>query len=188
LSIVKKLGAFLTLGLLLLLPEVSQSQEPEKFEIISVGIRAGQNLGGIPPEEKHQFNQYDVFGIFGFPGSWEWPKEWEGRYLWYASVGMLHGGGESGFISTTGPGVAFTKRDWNMSLEFGTGLAFLSNQHYDEQEFGGHFQILGQGGIFYHFPENIVGGWRFQHFSDAGLYGSNNRGVDLHFLELSYRF
>ncbi len=51
--------------------------------------------------------------------------------------------------------------------EFGTGVAFLSNQHYDEQDFGGHVQIIGQGGIFYHFPGNIVGGWRFQHFSDA---------------------
>jgi len=187
-SIAKKLGVFLSLGLFFFLPAVSHGQEPEKFEIISAGIRVGENLGGIPPEEKHQFNQYDVFGIFGFPGSWEWPMEWEGRYLWLASAGMLRGGGENGFIFTTSPGVAFTKRDWNVSLEFGTGLAYLSSQHYNEQELGGHVQIIAQGGIFYHFPGNIVGGWRFQHFSDAGLYGSNNRGVDLHFLELSYRF
>lgn len=187
-SIAKKLGVFLSLGFCFFLPEVSHSQESEKFELISIGIRAGENLGGIPPEEKYQFNQYDVFGIFGFPGSWEWPRGWEGRYLWYASAGLLHGGGENGFITTTGPGVSFTKRDWNVSLEFGTGLAFLSNQRYDDQEFGGHVQMIGQGGIFYHFSGNIVGGWRFQHFSDAGLYGSNNRGVDLHFFELSYRF
>jgi hypothetical protein len=187
-SIAKKLVVFLTLGFFFLLPEVSHSEELEKFEIISVGIRAGQNLGGIPPEEKHSFNQYDVFGIFGLPWSWEWPKGWDGRSLWYASAGVLHGGGESGFISTTGPGVTLAKRDWNVSLELGTGLAVLSSQHYNEQELGGHVQIIVQGGIFYHFPGNIVSGWRFQHFSDAGLYGSNNRGVDLHFLELSYRF
>jgi hypothetical protein len=187
-SIIIKTGVFLVLGLLLLLPEVSHSQEAEEIELISVGIRAGRNLGGIPPEEKSDFYQFDVFSIFGFPGGWEWSNEWEGRYLWYLSAGVLRGGGENGFISTTGPGVRFTKRDWNVSLEFGTGLAFLSRQHYDDQDTGGHVQIVGQGGIFYHFPENIVAGWRFQHFSDAAIYGSNNRGVDIHLFELSYQF
>ena len=187
-SIVIKIRVFLILGLFFLLPEVSHSQEPKKIEIISVGIRGGHNLGGIPPEEKYDFYQYDVFGIFGFPGNWEWPKGWEGRYLWYVSAGVLNGGGKNGFIATTGPGVTLMKRDWNMSLEFGTGVVFVSRQHYDGQDLGGHVQILGQGGVFYHFPRNIVGGWRFQHFSDADIYGSNNRGVDLHFFELSYKF
>ena len=70
-SIGKNLGVFLSLGFFFFLPAVSYGQEPEKFEIISAGIRVGENLGGIPPKEKHQFNQYDAFGIFGFPGSWE---------------------------------------------------------------------------------------------------------------------
>jgi hypothetical protein len=186
-SITNKLGAFLSLVFFFFLPEVCHSQEPGKFELISVGIRAGENLGGIPPEERHKFNQYDVFGTFGLPGSWEWPRGWAGRYLWFASAGMLQGGGENGFITTTGPEVEFTRRDWNISLEFGTGLAFISDRQFGDQEFGGHVQIVAQGGISYHFPGNIVGGWRFQHFSDAGLYGSNNRGVDLHFIEFSYR-
>ena len=33
------------------LPEVSHSQEPGKTEIISVGIRVGQNLGGFLPRK-----------------------------------------------------------------------------------------------------------------------------------------
>ncbi len=187
-SKVKILSTLMALGLFLFFAEVSHSQEPKKFEMISVGVRGGYNLGGLPPQEKHDFQQYDVFGILGFPGSWEWPRGWEARYRWYASAGVLHAAGENGFISTTGPGVTFTKWDWNVSLEFGTGAVFVSKQHYGKQDFGGHVQILGHGGVFYHFPGNIVGGWRFQHFSDAGIYGSNNRGVDLHFLELSYRF
>ena len=187
-TIVQKLGALLTLGLFLFLPEVSHSLEPKKFEILSVGIRGGYNLVGLPPQEKHDFQQYDVFAILGFPGSWEWPRGWEGRYRWYASAGVLHAAGENGFISTTGPGVMFTKWDWNLTLDFGTGAVFVSKEHFGNQDFGGPVQILGHGGIFYHFTRQVVGGWRFQHFSDAGFYGSNNRGVDLHLFELSYRF
>ena len=189
-SIVRMLCAFFASGWFFFLPQVSHSQEPKKFEIISVGIRGGINLdpGGIPPGEKEDFQQYDVFGILGFPGSWEWPRGWEGRYRWYASAGVLNAAGENGFISTFGPGFAFTNWDWNVSVEIGTGAVFISKEHFGRQDFGGPVQILGHGGISYHFPGNMTAGWRFQHFSDAALYGNNNRGVDLHFLELSYRF
>lgn len=189
-DIVKKFGVLLTVGFLLFLPEVSQSQEPKKFEILSVGIRGGLNLdpGGIPPGEKEDFQQYEVLGILGFPGSWEWPRGWEGRYRWYASAGVIKAAGDKGFISTFGPGVAFTKWDWNLTLEFGTGAVFVSDETFGEQDFGGPVQILGHGGVSYHFPQHITLGWRFQHFSDATIYGTDNRGVDFHFLELRYRF
>jgi hypothetical protein len=87
-----------------------------------------------------------------------------------------------------GPGLAFTKWDWNLTLEFGTGAVFVSDETFGKQDFGGPVQILGHGGVSYHFPEHITLGWRFQHFSDAALYGNDNRGVDFHFLELGYRF
>ena len=187
-SIVNKLGALLLSGFFIFLPGVSHSQEPQKFEIVSAGIRGGYNVGGIPPGEKHTFQQYDVFAILGFPGSWEWPRGWEARYRWYASAGVLHAAGENGFISTTGPGVMFTKWDWNLTLDFGTGAVLVSKEHFGRQDFGGPVQILGHGGISYHFPGNMTFGWRFQHFSDATLYGNHNLGVDLHLLELGYRF
>ena len=78
-SIVTKLGALMALGLFLSLPQVSHSQDPKKFEIVSVGVRGGLNLVGLPPSEKEDFQQYDVFAILGFPGSWEWPR---GCALW----------------------------------------------------------------------------------------------------------
>ena len=189
-SSVKKICALLSLAWFLFLPQVSNSQEPAKFEIVSVGIRGGINLdpGGIPPGEKEDFQQYDVFAILGFPGIWEWPKGWESRYRWHASAGALNAAGDTGFIATLGPSLAFTKWDWNFTFEIGTGAVFVGDQTFGDQDFGGPVQILGHGGISYYFPGNIVGGWRFQHFSDATLYGNDNRGVDLHFLELSYRF
>jgi hypothetical protein len=188
--IVRMLCALLTSGWFFFLPQVGHSQEPKKLEIISVGIRGGINLdpGGIPPGEKEDFQQYDVFAILGFPGSWEWPRGWEARYRWYASAGAIKAAGDEGFIATVGPGLAFTKWDWNLTLEFGTGAVFVSDETFGKQDFGGPVQILGHGGVSYHFPEHITLGWRFQHFSDAALYGNDNRGVDFHFLELGYRF
>lgn len=189
-SIGKRLGVLLALGFFLFLPKVGHSQEPKKLEMISVGIRGGINLdpGGIPPGEKEDFQQYEVFGILGFPGSWEWPRGWEVRYRWYASAGVMKAAGDKGFISSLGPGLGLTKWDWNLTLEIGTGAVFVGDETFGEQDFGGPVQILGHGGVSYHFPEHVTLGWRFQHFSDATIYGTNNRGVDFHFLELSYRF
>ena len=128
-SISHKLCVLMSLGWLLFLPQVSHSQEPKKLEMISVGIRGGLNLdpGGIPPGEKEDFQQYDVFGILGFPGSWEWPRGWEARYRWYASAGVIKAAGDKGFIATLGPGLAFTKWDWNLTLEFGTGAVYVAD-------------------------------------------------------------
>lgn len=185
-----KFFLYTLLGCSLFLPQISHSQAPEKWELFSVGIRGGVNLdpGGIPPAEKENFKQYDVFGIIQHPGSWEWPGGWEARYRWYASAGALKAAGENGFTATLGPGIAFTDRDRNLTLELGTGAAFLSDERYGEQDTGGPLQILAHVGVSYHFPQHVTLGWRFQHFSDAGIYGKNNRGVDIHFLELSHRF
>lgn len=187
-SFVNKLCALMALGLFLSLPQVSHSQEPKKFEIVSVGVRGGLNLVGLPPSEKEDFQQYDVFAVLGFPGSWEWPRGWEARYRWYASAGVIRAAGDTGFIATSGPGVTFTRSDWNLSLDFGTGAVFIGDETFGRQDFGGPVQILGHGGISYHFPGNMTAGWHFQHFSDAAFYGTNNRGVDLHLFELGYHF
>lgn len=189
-SRVKMLGLLLTLGLFVLFPGVSHSQEPKKFEIISAGIRGGLNLkhGGIPPGEKEDFHVIEAFTVLGFPGSWEWPNGWETRYTWHFTAGILRGAGDEGFIGTTGPAVSFTNWDWRVTLDFGTGAAFVSDEKYGRQDFGGPVQIIGHGGVVYHFPQQVSFGWRFRHFSDATLYGNHNRGIDMHFLELSYRF
>lgn len=173
-----------------LVPQATYGQELDqgkKLELLSVGIRGGTNLGGLPPQEKHDFYAMQGFAIIGFPGAWEWPRGWEGRYRWHFSAGTLTAKSDWGFFSTTGPSVAFTYWPWRLTFEVGTGAAYVSDEKYGDQDFGGPVQIVGHGGFSYHFPGHMVLGWRFHHFSDAGIYGKN-RGVDLHFLELSYHF
>lgn len=168
------------------------SPEPgcaEEFEWTSVGIRGAVNYrdAGLPPGEKVDFEQFDVVGTLGFPGRWALPWDWEARYQVNATGGALRGDGETGFITTMTVGIGVTKIDWRTSLDFGLGGALLSKWRFPGQNIGGPFQFIAHGGILFYLPWNILAGYRFHHMSDATIYG-NNRGVDLHMLEVRYNF
>ena len=161
----------------------------EKFEWTSVGIRGAVNFkdAGLPPGEKVDFEQFDVVGVLGFPGVWDVPWDWKARYQVNTTAGALRGDGETGFISTLTWGIAVTKQRWRTTLDFGLGGALLSKWDFPGQNIGGPFQFIAHGGVLFHLPWNLLAGYRFHHMSDATIYG-NNRGVDLHMLELRYRF
>ncbi len=71
-----------TLRALLLTPTFSKSSHSKDWELISLGVCGAVNFqdAGLPPGEKEDFEQFDVFGIIGYPGSWEVLSGWEGRY------------------------------------------------------------------------------------------------------------
>lgn len=161
-----------------------------EIDVTSIGIRGGLNSEtlGIPPTEREDFEQYDVFAVIGLPWRWEHQSGWETGFRLNVSAGALRAAGDTGFISELTPGIAFTNPSWNLTFDIGGGWAYLSDYKFGSQNIGGPFQIVGHGGISYHLPWNLLLGWRFHHISDATLYGTDNRGVDLHLFELSYRF
>ncbi len=161
----------------------------EEFEWTSVGIRGGVNFkdAGLPPGEKEDFEQFDVVATLGFPGAWEAPWGWSTRYQMTTSGGALRGNGDAGFIGTMTVGAAITKMPWRTTLDFGLGGALLSKWKFGRQNVGGPFQFIAHGGWLFHLPGNFLAGYRFHHMSDGTIYG-NNRGVDLHMLELRYPF
>ncbi|MCW5784892.1 MAG: acyloxyacyl hydrolase [Nitrospirales bacterium] len=162
----------------------------KETELLSVGIRGGANSEtiGIPPTEKEDFEQYDVFAVVGTPWSWDFSSGWDIRFRLNLAAGTLRAAGDSGFIGELSPGIAFSKASWRLTFDIGGGAAYLSQEKYGRQDIGGPVQIIGHGGLTYHLPWNVSVGYRFHHMSDAAIYGSNNRGVDLHMIELSYRF
>lgn len=177
-------GVFIAL---LLLP--IQSSFAEKFEWLSVGIRGAVNFkdAGLPPGEKVDFEQFDVVGVLGFPSRWEIPGDWTARYQLNTTAGLLRGDEALGGITTLTGGIAITKEQWRTTLDIGVGGALLSKWRFPGQNVGGPLQIIAHGGVLFHLPGNILAGYRFHHMSDGTIYG-NNRGVDLHLLELRYRF
>jgi hypothetical protein len=49
-------------------------------------------------------------------------------------------------------------------------------------------QIVATAGARVNPFSHAYAGFRVQHFSDAGLYGSSSLGVDMYIVELGYRF
>ena len=184
------MAKFFHISLLLIVMALGlDSSWAEEIEWTAVGIRGAINFAdaGLPPGEKIDFEQVDIVGTLGFPGRWDVPGGWIARYQLTMTAGGLRGNGDLGFISTMIGGIAITKKRWNTSLDFGLGCALLSKWKFPGQNVGGPFQFIAHGGLLFHLPWNLLGGYRFHHMSDGMIYGSN-RGVDLHMLELRYHF
>jgi hypothetical protein len=161
----------------------------QEFEWQAVGVRGAMNFkdAGLPPGEKEDFEQFDVFAIMGLPWGGELSSGWEWRWRLGGSAGALRGAGDTGFITTLTSGPAFRKPDWRLILDAGVGGALLSKWEFGRQDIGGPFQFIAHAGLGIQLPWNMVVGWRFHHMSDATIYGPS-RGVDLHMLELTYYF
>ncbi|GJL64691.1 MAG: hypothetical protein NPIRA04_33450 [Nitrospirales bacterium] len=155
-----------------------------------IGIRGGFNAEyvAIPPTEKEDFEQFGIFGAYRFPKQYYYDSGWEIYFRMNGSLGALRGDGDLGFIGTVSPGIVFWYPDWNISINGGPGLAYISREKYGRQDLGGPIQIVGQGGLTYYVTDHIGIGWRFHHISDAGIWGSDNRGVDVNLFELTYKF
>lgn len=176
----------LVLGLLAGFQEAGHAHE---LELLSIGTRAGVNskLFGIPPTEREDFYQSEVFAVIGLPHGWEAPSGWKMRWRITASAGVLGVASDTGFIAELTPGVAFTAPSSKLTFDLGAGGAYLSDYRFGDQNIGGPVQIIAHCGITYDLSGDVSLGWRFHHMSDAHIYG-RNRGVDMHLLELSYRF
>ena len=67
------------------------------------------------------------------------------------------------------------------------GGAWFSRYRFGLQEFGGPFQIPLTAGVGIQVYKQLGLGYRFLHYSDAGLNGAGTTGVDFHMIEFSYR-
>ena len=95
---------------------------------------------------------------------------------------------QPGLIITLVPWLAISALGEAISIDVGRGPAFFSNYKFGGQDFGSPVQIVGTVGVGF----NIIPGWfteyRLQHFSDASAYGPYKAGVDMHLLEINFRF
>ena len=149
--------------------------------IMNVGIRAGITGASVIGEEQRQsFGELDAVAQVALPWRWYSESGWGAGTRLLFSVGALNGAGETGFITSLVPLLSLGSRDGRFSLDAGVGGALLSHQHFGQQEFGGPFQVVATVGaglpVYHHFGI----GYRFQHYSDAGLYGPDSRGADFH--------
>lgn len=165
-------------------------EQPRSITLIRVGPRVG--FSGKSPfgrDQKEDFQQSDIAAVFGLP--WGWQQRSTGMKLdmrLLTSAGELSAAGETGLMATMVPCLALSSPNEAVSIDVGGGAAFFSNYKYGVQNFGGPAQIVGTAGIGFNLVPGFFAGYRFQHFSDAGTYGPASLGVDMHMVEINYRF
>jgi hypothetical protein len=104
------------------------------------------------------------------------------------SAGVLSGADKTALVVSVIPVLALGSQDGQFTLDLGAGLALLSKHHFAQQDFGGNLQFALTFGVGVPLYRRVGVGYRFMHYSDAGLYGPDTIGVDFHMVELIYRF
>ncbi len=182
------LPVLLTLGLTAAINTPSQADDTI---LLSIGPRVGFSATTplLGKEQKYVFYLVDVAAVFRLPWSWqlgESPWNLETRLL--TSAGVLTGASEKSLMMTVVPGIALSGWKGLVAVDIGGGTALLSNYKFGTQDFGGPAQLVGTVGVRVSPIAHAYAGFRAQHFSDAGLYGSSSLGVDMYIIEVGYRF
>ena len=176
------------LGLLILISEQSIAGDTT---LLSIGPRYGfsRNEPLLGKRQTVDFDLVDVAATFRLPWSWPLGKSpWSVETRLITSAGALTAAEDTGLIATVVPNVALSGWKGLVSIDVGVGLGFLGREKYSTQEFGGHLQFVLTTALQIHPISHAFAGFRLQHFSDAGLYGSESLGIDLYIIELGYRF
>lgn len=161
----------------------------EDLSVESLGIRARVSeqtlLGEDAPED---FKAYDVSANFSLPWKRYATSGWGMGTRLMASTGILRGVGKNALVVSLIPELTLGSEDGRFTLDFGAGVALFSRHRFGTQDFGGPFQFALTLGVGVPFYKKLGISYRFQHYSDARINGSNTTGADFHMIELSYRF
>jgi hypothetical protein len=167
----------------------AEGQRTCKVCLKSISIRGTFSstdvVGSVAPEK---FQEYDIAATFRLPWSWYTASGWGVCTRLMVGAGTLYSSGEAGLVVSLLPLFAFGSRDGRCLLDLGAGAAVLSKDRFGEQDFGSPFQFSLSAGLSVPIFKRIGLGYRFLHYSDAGLNGPDSTGADLHMFELIYRF
>ena len=161
----------------------------EDLRLQSVAVRGrvaeGNVLGDVAPEE---FREYDAAATFRLPWGRYSESGWGASARLMASAGAIRGAGETALVVSLIPLLALGSQDERFTLDLGIGGALVSKHRFGTQDFGGPFQFALTLGVNVPLYERLGVGYRFLHYSDAGMHGSHSTGADLHMIEFTYRF
>jgi hypothetical protein len=159
------------------------------IDAVHAGVR--WRVGGgdvLGKEQRADFHEYDIWATAQLPWRRHSASGWGVDTRMLASAGIFRGAGTNALVVSVLPLLALGSQDARFTVDFGAGLAVLSRSKYGEQDFGGPLQAALTFGITLPLYRRYGVGYRFMHYSDAGAYGSDTIGADLHTIEMSYRF
>lgn len=182
-----KAGLALTsLVLCVLAPWPSRAED---LHPLSIGVRA--RVGGervLGEEQPEAFREYDAVASIRLPWERYYPSGWGVGTRLLASAGVLQGAGNTAFVFSLIPVLAVGSQDGRFVLDLGAGGALLSRHTFEKQDYGGHFQFALTVGVGVPLYGRFGVGYRFLHYSDAGIHGTHTIGADFHMVEFIYRF
>ncbi len=169
----------------LLAPSLSYSEDMS-LQSLSIRARVSEKttLGKDAPED---FEAYDLSANFGLPWKSYSTSGWGMGTRLMASTGILRGAGESALVVSIIPELTLGSKNGRFTLDLGAGGALLSRHRFGTQDYGGPFQFALTLGLDVPFYKKLGLGYRFLHYSDAGVNGSDTIGADFHMIVFSYR-
>ena len=169
---------------------INSSDVSAQLRLESLAVRGGLSGSSVIGEEQQtDFNQVDLALTARLPWEWNVGTGWIIKTRLLTSAGVLRGSDETNGVFTLVPlDVIFGRKDGLISIDMGVGGALLTDYKYGSQNFGGPFQFVWTWGATSRFAGPFGAGYHFQHYSDATIYGSESRGVDLHLFEIIYWF
>lgn len=182
-----RLVAF-ALALLLVALLAFRTGHATELRLLDYGLRAsvsGENVLGA--EQPEDFQEYDATASIAVPWQGYTFAGVETQIRLLTGVGAMRGAGKTALVVSLIPVLAFGSHDERYKLDLGMGGAMLSRARFGSQDFGGPFQFALTAGAGLPLYQRLGFGYRFLHYSDAGLNGSDTVGADFHMLELSYR-
>ena len=143
--------------------------------LLSIGPRIGFS-GRSPLLGKRQtesFRMADVAAVFTLP--WSWPLGGEhvesgdevDHKRWATGSGRRQRSDHD-----CRAGSCAERMEGTCQLRRRSGSRILRDYKFGEQDFGGPVQFVATMGVLVNPFSHAYTGFRFQHFSDAGLYGS----------------
>ena len=172
--------------LCVLAPGLSRAEE---LRLLSVGVRA--RVGGervLGAEQPEAFREYDAVASIRLPWERYSASGWGVGTRLLASAGVLQGGKNSAVVLSVIPVLAIGSKDARFTFDFGAGGALLSRHAFEKQDYGGRFQFALTVGVGVPIYGPVGVGYRFLHYSDAGIHGPHSIGADFHMVEFTYRF
>lgn len=168
----------------------SSSNVSAQLRLETLAVRGGFSGNSVIGEEQQtDFNQVDLALTARLPWEWNVGTGWIIKTRLLTSAGVLRGSDELNGVFTLVPlDVIFGRKDGLISIDMGVGGALLTDYKFGNQNFGGPFQFVWTWGATSRFAGPFGAGYHFQHYSDATIYGSESRGVDLHLFEIIYWF
>lgn len=181
-----------TFGLLLificclLFPDPAYS---EGLSLQSVSMRARiSEKTVLGKDAQENFKEYDLSANIELPWERYSDSGWGMGTRLMASTGILQGAGENALVVSAIPELTLGSEDGRFMLDIGAGAALFSRHRFGTQDFGGPFQFALTFGATLPLYKKLGIGYRFLHYSDAGVNGPGTTGADFHMIEFSYRF